>query len=54
MAVMFMSESEKKSEFYRKSFSFTLYSCVFLYLTNDRKYLLNVSYVQSVCNLIAV
>ena len=54
MAVMFMSESEKKSEFYRKSFSFTLYSYVFLYLTNDRKYLLNVSYVQSVCNLIAV
>lgn len=45
MAVMFMSESEKKGEFYKKSFSFTLYSYVFLYSTNDRKYLLNVSYV---------
>lgn len=46
MAVMFMSESEKKGEFYKKAFSFTLYSYVFLYSTNDRKYLLNVSYIR--------
>lgn len=44
MAVMFMSESEKKGEFYKKAFPL-LYSYVFLIQQNDRKYLLNVSYV---------
>ena len=50
MAVMFMSEPEKKSEFCEESFFISLYSCVFLYSTNDSKYLLNVNYVQGTYN----
>ena len=34
MAVMFMSEPEKKSKFSEESFCISVYSCVFLYMVN--------------------